>query len=199
MGFMYILSWIALVLQIIFVTISIAAGLYYIAELVEEYTSAARKMILMMISFTMFVYVMFIFCDELPWSIIIMGFITQFLHLSIMSSFPFIRFLSLPFIGTVVCLIANHLLAFQYFTSVYYPFTQILAYFTICLWMVPFALFVSLSANDNVLPTTINDSHLAANQDVVSNYFSRGKKQGLLSLFNYLKDSIMPGRNKKSF
>lgn len=102
-----------------------AAGLYYIAELVEEYTSAARKMIIMMISFTMFVYVMFIFCDDLPWSMIIMGFVTQFLHLSIMSSFPFIKFLSLPFIGTVVCLIANHLLAFQFFTSVYYPFTQV--------------------------------------------------------------------------
>lgn len=63
--------------------------------------------------------------------------------------------------------------------------------------MVPFALFVSLSANDNVLPTTVNDPHMG--QDVVSNYFSRGKKQGLLSLFNYVKDSIMPGRNKKSF
>ena len=28
-----------------------------------------------------------------------------------------------------------------------------LAYFTICLWLVPFAFFVSLSANENVLPT----------------------------------------------
>lgn len=30
---------------------------------------------------------------------------------------------------------------------------QVLGYFTVCLWIVPFALFVSLSANDNVLPT----------------------------------------------
>jgi hypothetical protein len=28
-----------------------------------------------------------------------------------------------------------------------------MAYFTLCLWMVPFAFFVSLSANENVLPT----------------------------------------------
>ena len=28
-----------------------------------------------------------------------------------------------------------------------------MAYFTICLWLVPFAFFVSLSANENVLPT----------------------------------------------
>lgn len=31
---------------------------------------------------------------------------------------------------------------------------QVLSYFTLCLWIVPFALFVSLSANDNVLPMT---------------------------------------------
>lgn len=31
--------------------------------------------------------------------------------------------------------------------------SQVLGYFTICLWIVPFALFVSLNANDNVLPT----------------------------------------------
>lgn len=30
---------------------------------------------------------------------------------------------------------------------------QILAYFTICLWILPFAFFVSLSASENVLPT----------------------------------------------
>ena len=30
---------------------------------------------------------------------------------------------------------------------------QVMAYFTICLWLVPFSFFVSLSANENVLPT----------------------------------------------
>ena len=29
-----------------------------------------------------------------------------------------------------------------------------MAYFTMCLWLVPFAFFVSLSANENVLPMT---------------------------------------------
>ena len=28
-----------------------------------------------------------------------------------------------------------------------------MAYFTLCLWLVPFTFFVSLSANDNILPT----------------------------------------------
>lgn len=32
---------------------------------------------------------------------------------------------------------------------------QVLAYFTICLWIIPFAFFVSLSAGENVLPSTM--------------------------------------------
>lgn len=32
-------------------------------------------------------------------------------------------------------------------------FTQIASFFGLCVWLVPFALFVSLSAGDNVLPT----------------------------------------------
>lgn len=32
---------------------------------------------------------------------------------------------------------------------------QVLAYFTICLWVIPFSFFVSLSAGENVLPSTM--------------------------------------------
>ncbi len=43
MWFLYLLSWIATVLQICFITMAIAAGLYYLAELVEEYTTFTVK------------------------------------------------------------------------------------------------------------------------------------------------------------
>ena len=43
MWFLYMLSWVSTVLQICFVTLAIAAGLYYLAELVEEYTVVTAK------------------------------------------------------------------------------------------------------------------------------------------------------------
>ena len=43
MWFLYLLSWVSTVLQICFVTLAIAAGLYYLAELVEEYTVMTAK------------------------------------------------------------------------------------------------------------------------------------------------------------
>ncbi|XP_033251492.1 protein TEX261-like [Drosophila miranda] len=197
MGFLYILGWISLGIQITFLTLSIVAGLYYLAELAEEYTTQARRCILFMISFTVFVYIMLMIFEEFPWSMLLCGFVAQGFHLSIMGGFPFIRLLSVPFLGSLVMLVVNHFLAFQYFTTVYLLFTQVLAYFTVCMWIVPFALFVSLSANDSVLPTVNKQSRRSP--DVVSNYFSRNKKQGLLSLFNYMKEQLLPARSKKGF
>ncbi|XP_033251015.1 protein TEX261-like [Drosophila miranda] len=197
MGFLYILGWISLGIQITFLTLSIVAGLYYLAELAEEYTTQARRCILFMISFTVFVYIMLMIFEEFPWSMLLCGFVAQGFHLSIMGGFPFIRLLSVPFLGSLVMLVVNHFLAFQYFTTVYLLFTQVLAYFTVCMWIVPFALFVSLSANDSVLPTVNKQSRRSP--DVVSNYFSRNKKQGLLSLFNYMKEQLLPARSKKAF
>ena len=54
---------------------------------------------------------------------------------------------------------------------------QVMAYFTICMWLVPFAFFVSLSANENVLPT-LNERRPLLNEenDVVINYFSKKQK-----------------------
>lgn len=73
-----------------------------------------------------------------------------------------------------------------------------LAYFTVCLWLVPFALFVSLGANDNVLPMQNERTPLLDN-DVVTHYMSSKKKAGLLSLFQYLKEAVLPGSSKKIF
>jgi len=101
------------------------AGLYYLAELAEEYTTTARKCILFLISFTIFIYILLMLFEDLPWSLIICGFVAQGFHLGIMGGFPFVRFLSLPLLGSLAMLVVNHFLAFQYFTTVYVPFTQV--------------------------------------------------------------------------
>jgi hypothetical protein len=65
-----------------------------------------------------------------------------------------------------VLVLFNHYVWFSHFstTSLSAPksiydkpniptFTEIASYFGLCVWLVPFSLFVSLSASDNVLPT----------------------------------------------
>lgn len=57
------------------------------------------------------------------------------------------------FQSSVVLVLVDHFLWFQYFARHYYSFMTIASFFGICVWMVPFAYFISLSANDNALPS----------------------------------------------
>lgn len=184
MGLLFLLSYVAISLQITFAVVAVgkceskspsgrdvraldrisfntpcfpAAALYYLAELVEEYTVVAKKVIYLMILATATVYVGLMLFDNLPWSLILPGLASQGLHAMILKRFPFVNVTSPAFILTVILVIINHFMAFRFFAQTYYPLSEVLAYFTLCLWVVPFALFVSLSANDQVLPTTFTN------------------------------------------
>jgi uncharacterized membrane protein len=200
MWFMLTLSWFAVVVQLIFVILGVASGLYYLAELVEEYTVLAAKVIKCIILICLGIYVGLLIFEDLPYSMTICGLISQIDHLLILKNFPYFELTSPPFLAGIALLITNHYLAFSHFAERFYPFTQVLGYFTLCMWIVPFAFFISLSANDNVLPTTTETRPLLDDSDLVSHYFSRkGKRLGLLSLFNYAKESVLPQRVKKAF
>jgi len=198
MWFLYLLSWISTVLQICFVTLAIAAGLYYLAELVEEYTVMTAKVIRWMIITVIATYIGLFMFENLPISLVLGGLLAQVGHLALLSSFPFFSISSPSFILSVVMVVLNHYFAFSFFGENYYPFSEVMAYFTVCMWLVPFSFFVSLSANENVLPT-LNERRplLSEENDVVSNYFSKKQKgYGLLSVFNSVKDTLTPGKGQ---
>lgn len=62
-------------------------------------------------------------------------------------------------------------------------FTEIASYFGICVWLVPFSLFVSLSASDNVLPTMGSETPAGVGADIK-------KRQGM---FKVVIDTIREG------
>uniref|UniRef100_A0A8C2T241 Protein TEX261 n=1 Tax=Coturnix japonica TaxID=93934 RepID=A0A8C2T241_COTJA len=145
MWFLYALSWLSLLLQVAFVTLAIAAGLYYLAELVEEYTVVTRRIIKYMI-----------------WGGIGVLGVTLGPHW-----FPMVPLWSplVPYGAIMVpivslwCHCGPHWFPMVPLWSplVLYGATppQVLAYFTFCLWLIPFSFFVSLSAGENVLPSTV--------------------------------------------
>jgi len=201
MWFLYCLSWVSTVLQVCFVTLAIAAGLYYLAELVEEYSVMTAKVIRWMVVFVIFTYFGLFLFENLPVTLVVGGLVAQVFHLALLSTFPFFTATSPSFLGAVCLVLINHYLAFSHFGENYHPFPEVMAYFTLCQWLVPFAFFVSLSANENVLPTmsSLERSPLlqSDNKDVVSSYFS-GKQQGvgLLQVFARVKEAVTPSKNQ---
>ncbi|XP_067117811.1 protein TEX261 [Osmerus mordax] len=189
MWFIYLLSWLSLVIQISFVTLAIAAGLYYLAELIEEYTVATSKIIKYMILFSTGVLTGLYLFEGFPVLMMGTGLFTNLVYFGLLQTFPYILLSSPNFILSCVLVVLNHYMAFQHFAEEYYPFSEVLAYFTICLWVIPFSFFVSLSAGENVLPSTMQQG-----DDVVSNYFTkgkRGKRSGILLIFSFLKEAVL--------
>ncbi|CAG9810769.1 unnamed protein product [Chironomus riparius] len=200
MGLLFILSYVGIFFQVCFITIALAAGLYYISELVEEYSEKSKKVIKTVTNITIIIYILFIFTESFPYTVIIFGILAQLSHLLILRTFPEVRIFSFEFIAALVLLFVNHYLAYNFFQEYFYTISEILGYFTLCLWLVPFALFVSLSANDQTLPTYQDTTSANSSEnDVVTNYFSSKKRKNLLNFFKNAKESVLPMRSKKSF
>ncbi|KAG5986290.1 hypothetical protein E4U43_005578, partial [Claviceps pusilla] len=72
----------------------------------------------------------------------------------------------------------------SYYDQVEVPsFSMIASFFGLCVWLVPFALFVSLSAGDNVLPTMGTEPVRGAD--------GKAKPQGMVkALVDYVRGAI---------
>jgi len=84
-----------------------------------------------------------------------------------MRRFPAVNLTDPLFLISCALVGLNHYVGFVHFSTAHNPtssasyfepsyhtsFTEVASYFGLCVWLVPFALFVSLSASDNVLPT----------------------------------------------
>lgn len=204
---MYVLSWIAFILIAVCLTISVAAGMYYVAELIEEYTTVAKRIIrLLLIIVTCLNILLVFFESEFTWTLCAIALLSNVVYFFILAEFPVIAFLSPTFLFSMLLLIIHHYFAFSFFNHHYYPFPEILAYFTIFVWLIPFCFVLSLSANDYVLPQYAepqrdrfnSDNMMNNGGDVVTNYFKkRANKIGLLAFMRSVQDSVLPTRNKK--
>jgi len=195
MWFLYCLTWVSFIFQICFATLSLAAGLYYVAEIIEEFTAVTERIIWWMIVTTSFIFVGLFIVEGFPFKLIAVGLFSNVVYLGLLRGFPMIDLSSPNFILSLIMLTINHVLAFGHFGEEYHPFHDVLAYFTLCVWLVPFTFFVSLSAGENVLPT----SYSSGQEDALSHYMNRGKKQrgGLLKVLEFCREAVLPSRAKR--
>lgn len=52
----------------------------------------------------------------------------------------------------------NHYLWMQHFMDKYHTVEYVMGFFLVCVWMVPFGFFISLAANESVLPMSMANS-----------------------------------------
>uniref|UniRef100_A0A2S2PB87 Protein TEX261 n=1 Tax=Schizaphis graminum TaxID=13262 RepID=A0A2S2PB87_SCHGA len=188
MIFMILVIAIAAVLQIALISVFIGAGVYYLAEFVEEHTALTKKIIKWTIHVVITCHIGLYLFDNIPLTLIALGILSHIVYYFLLIDFPNFNLTSLSFILSIILLIGNHVLAFKFFRQRYTTLSEVFSYFTVCLWMVPFMFILSLSANDNTLPITNVDDN------VVSHYFTNRKRSyKIKNLFTYLGD--ITGKN----
>ncbi|KAI1132298.1 transmembrane adaptor Erv26 [Nemania abortiva] len=164
-----LVGYLGSVLGFCFLTLAIASGLYYLSELVEEHTVIAKRLLTRLIYSIIGLQLVLWVVDGLPLLLTCLGVVSHVVYLGNMRRFPFVRLTDPLFLASCVLVLVNHFLWFRHFSeaqqrsysrlsSMYDQpdvpsFTEIASFFGICVWLIPFALFVSLSASDNVLPT----------------------------------------------
>eukprot|EP01091_Cochliopodium_minus_P012558 TRINITY_DN3828_c0_g1_i1.p1 TRINITY_DN3828_c0_g1~~TRINITY_DN3828_c0_g1_i1.p1 ORF type:complete len:203 (-),score=15.57 TRINITY_DN3828_c0_g1_i1:7-615(-) len=170
---------------LLFATLSIASGLYYIAEIVEEYTQLTKKILHYSILIIIVLHTLFWLIESYPFQNIAFGILSHIIYYTLLQNYPLINLTDPKFIASCVFAVIDHIIWFRFFTQHYFPFPQILAFFLFCVWLTPFVFFISLSANENVLPTTgltkpLNIEEIPKNK----------RKNRIVSMLNYVKKSI---------
>lgn len=164
-----LISYVGTMLGFVFLVLSTASGLYYLSELVEEYTEPTKRLLTKIIYGIILIYILLLIFDRFPFFLTLFSIFSYVVYLQNLKNFPFIKLSDPVLIASCILVLINHYLWFKHFNTVEIPpqfrfdpnyipkrrasFAEVASFFGICVWFVPFALFVSLSAGDNVLPT----------------------------------------------
>ncbi|WOO79668.1 Protein SVP26 [Vanrija pseudolonga] len=174
---LHILSYVGGITAFVFVTLSLASGLLWLAELIEEHSRIAKVVGIRAIYAIMVLHVLLYITDGLPLLPTLFSIACHAVYRQHFSSrWPFISLTSPVFLLSCVLVVADHFLWFFHFAGVAQEakkyraskyrysantqphkdaptFLDVAVFFAICVWFIPLFLFLSLSANDNVIPS----------------------------------------------
>ncbi|KAK3300691.1 transmembrane adaptor Erv26 [Chaetomium fimeti] len=194
-----------------FMTLAIASGLYYLSEIVEEHTVIAKRLLTKLIYSIMVLQLILCVVDRFPLLPTALGIFSHFIYLGNMRRFPFVKLTDPLFLASCVLVLVDHYVWFKHFShhqerayqnmASYYDtpddvpsFTEIASYFGLCVWLVPFALFVSLSASDNILPTMGSEPSSSSGSAGIDTGMARRRGQGMAkALVDNIRGAIAEG------
>ncbi|KAJ2828630.1 erv26 super protein [Coemansia sp. 'formosensis'] len=165
------LGWVS---GVAFIVFSIGCGLYVISEWVEEYPRQTRKLILCSVWAIDIVHVLAALDGVSLWRVVA-SMCANHIYTLNLGTFPLVQTTSAAFLGSCALAVGNHFMWFFYFIrDLAHPFGHVCALMFFCVWMVPLALFVSVTPVDASLPSARLDSgHQRTRQNMFKTLFAK--------------------------
>ncbi|KAI9364382.1 transmembrane adaptor Erv26-domain-containing protein [Zopfochytrium polystomum] len=152
MSFLWLLVIVGALLLAVFLLLSLASGLYYLSELVEEYSVMTKRVIKWTSIVVAACHLPLLVFDQLSIIRLAFSLVCQAVYAQLLPKFPNIQLFDPAFLGSCALVVANHFVWFFYFLDHPIRFIEIAAFFGLIIWLIPFMYFISLSANDYTLP-----------------------------------------------
>ena len=184
----------------------LVAGLYYLAEFVEEHTKTTKQIMAYALYVAVGLHVLLLLFEDLPTLYLLFSLGCHFVYRPLLETYPYIDIFSPLFISSGVLAFCDHFLWFYYFAHYYAEPEDVIAFFVCCVWLVPFTLFVSLSAGEDILPFTRGggDESVSMGEDGKERREEGSKKKTsnvLLSILKYFakqKESLLPSQQSNA-
>lgn len=129
---------------------SAACGLYYLAELIEEFTLTTKRLLTWSIRIEILIHLL-LFIDKMPAVCILLGIASQFGYMRLLRQFPYMRLTSPEGVVSIILFAASSIEWIRYFWS-YQTVEFIASFMLVTTWIVPFVLFLGLASDQSVLP-----------------------------------------------
>lgn len=138
-------------LAIVFLSLSIACGLYYLAELCEEYVMTTKRLIGYTIQAELLLHLL-LFADRLPPAALAVGIAAHLSYLRLLKPFPYIQLTSGSTLASIGLLLGSTFMWTKHYMATYYTVEYIAAFLLLTTFLVPFAFFLGMSGDYTTLP-----------------------------------------------
>lgn len=142
---------------LVFLSVCLATGLYYLAELVEEYTKLAKRIITYTTQGVLVLHLLVLVVDRLPLKCVAAGVSAHLCYLGQLKRYPFMQLWSPVTAGSIGFFVLSNLLwGMHFWRDSWHSLEYIFGFLFLTTWIVPFSLFLSVAANESVLPGGAN-------------------------------------------
>lgn len=147
----WLFSYVTCYISIVAVALCITSGLYLLAEITEEYPTMTCKVLKYLAACLSLIQVV-LWIDGLPHLPCIVQLLAYGAYVSTLQNFPYVQFVSIQMISSLILFLVTNGLWLHSMINSTVDAVSTLGFFLVVVWALPCGMFISLSANDFMLP-----------------------------------------------